>query len=168
MAKMAASLKQLDQWNTHPLAQFIKYGVAGGIATMVHIVVFHLAAVYLFPALQPEDWIVQFLNLSINNELNDAVRAKNSMIDNGIAFMISNFVCYLMNVAWVFKAGRHHWIVEILLFYAVSGISVALGTILMGWLISHYGLQTTIAFGANLVTAVLINYVCRKYLVFKG
>ncbi|RUM47921.1 MAG: hypothetical protein DSY80_00430 [Desulfocapsa sp.] len=168
MLRMEESLKQPDQQNTHPLVQFIKYALVGGIATVVHIIMFHLAAIYLFPALQTGDWIVKLLHVSISSELSDAVRAKNSMIDNAIAFMISNFVCYVMNVAWVFKAGRHHWIVEIVLFYAVSAISIVLGTMLMGWLISHYGLQTTIAFGANLVTAVLINYACRKYLVFKG
>lgn len=161
-------IKQYTQLNAHPLIQFVKYGLAGGVATLVHIITFHLAAVYMFPALQAEDWVVTFFNLPVSHSLSDAVRAKNSMIDNGIAFMISNFVCYVMNVLWVFKSGRHHWMVEILLFYAVSGISVVLGTMLMGWLISHYGLQTTFAFGANIMTALVINFGCRKYFVFKG
>jgi putative flippase GtrA len=82
--------------------------------------------------------------------------------------VVSNLVCYLINIAWVFEPGRHHWLVEISLFYLVSGISFAIGTGLQTWLIAQFGLQTTLAFGANLVTALLINYAMRKFVIFKG
>ena len=74
----------------------------------------------------------------------------------------------IFNIYWVFEAGRHHWLVEVGLFYAVSGISVAIGTGLMGWLIKRYGVRTTYAFVSNIVTAVLINYAARKFFIFKG
>jgi predicted MFS family arabinose efflux permease len=57
---------------------------------------------------------------------------------------------------------------EILFFYLVSGISFALGSALMGFLIHHFGLMTTIAFAANVVVSLLINYALRKYFIFKG
>ena len=54
------------------------------------------------------------------------------------------------------------------MFYAVSGISVFLGTILMGFLINRFGILTTYAFGSNIFTAVMINYAVRKFFIFHG
>jgi hypothetical protein len=42
------------------------------------------------------------------------------------------------------------------------------GSGLMGLLIRVYGMTTSLAFGANVVCSLLINYVLRKYAVFKG
>ena len=154
----------LDNGN---IIQFIKYAIAGGAATLTHIVIFHLVAWKLFPALQPHDHAVKLLNLIIR-PVNDQQRARNSMIGNVIAFLIANLVAYITNILWVFQAGRHPFIIEILLFYAVSGVSVALGTLLMGMLIKRFGMLTTYAFAANIITAVMINYVMRKFVIFQG
>ena len=134
---------------------------------LTHIAILHLFAWKAFPALQPHDHAVRLLNLRIR-ELSDSVRSRNSMISNIIAFMVANMVAYLINIAWVFERGRHSVVIEILLFYAVSGISVALGTILMGFLIKRFGMLTTYAFASNIVTAVLINYAVRKFFIFSG
>ena len=150
-----------------PLVQFIKYSIAGGIATATHIVIFHLAAWKLFPSLQANDSAVKFFKLSLP-ELDDATRSRNSMLDNVTAFLFSNMVAYIINIYWVFERGRHSLPVEILLFYAGSGISVAIGTVMMGYLIRRFGIRTTYAFISNIVMAVLINYVARKCLIFKG
>lgn len=149
------------------LLQFIKYALAGGLATMTHIAVFHLAAWLLFPALQKKDHLVRLFNLKLR-EIDERHRAKNSMICNILAFMIANLVAYVTNVLWVFTAGRHSFIVEISLFYAVSGLSVLIGTVLMGILIKRFGMLTTYAFCANIVSAVLINYAVRKFFIFQG
>ncbi len=82
-------LEQFMGRDAGPLIQFIKYGLAGGVATGAHILVFHLAAWKLFPALQANDWFVKIFKLSMAEE-STALRARNSMIDNGIAFMFSN------------------------------------------------------------------------------
>ncbi|OEU50025.1 MAG: hypothetical protein BA866_01075 [Desulfobulbaceae bacterium S5133MH15] len=147
--------------------QFIKYGLAGGIATITHITIFHLIAWKIFPALQEKDHAVQFFNLTIK-KVNDATRARNSMISNFIAFLISNMVAYITNILWVFEGGKYPFLIEILLFYCVSGISVFLGTMLMGTLIRRFGMLTTYAFSSNIVTAVMINYVMRKFFIFHG
>lgn len=149
------------------LLQFIKYALAGGLATIVHIITFHLVAWKMFPALTPHDHAVRLLNLKIR-EVNDFTRSRNSMIGNTIAFFVSGMVAYITNVLWVFKGGKHHLIIEILLFYAVSGVSIFLGTILMGTLIRRFGILTTYAFGANIFTSVMINYVVRKLFIFNG
>lgn len=149
------------------IVQFVKYALAGGLATAVHIAVFHVIAWKVFPALQPDDHAVRLLRLRIR-EINDYQRARNSMIGNAIAFLVANMVAYLANIMWVFERGRHAFLVEIGLFYLVSGISVALGTSLMGILIRRFGMLTTYAFATNIVTAVMINYAVRKFFIFQG
>ena len=150
--------------------QFIKYGICGGIATLVHVTVFFLAAARIFPALTDVDHAARLLgHLGVSVTIvAETVRARNAMIDNFIAFIFSNLVAYILNIFWVFKSGRHNRIVELGLFYAVSGTSIAIGTVMMGVLIRTLGITTTLAFGANVVTSVLINYAMRKFVVFKG
>lgn len=149
------------------IIQFIKYALAGGLATVVHILIFHLTAWKFFPALEKKDHAVRLLKLSIR-QVNDTTRARNSMISNFIAFLVSNMVAYITNILWVFEGGKYHFIIEILLFYCVSGLSIFLGTMLMGFLIKRFGLLTTYAFGSNIVTAVMINYAVRKFFIFHG
>jgi len=150
-----------------PVIQFIKYGIGGGLATGVHIVIFHLTAWKIFPALQKNDFFVKYFKLSVP-ELDDATRSRNSMIDHGVTFVFSNFCAYVINILWVFEGGRHGFWVEIGLFYLVSGVSIAICTAFMGFLIKRFGMRTTYAFMANIVAAVLINYAMRKFFIFKG
>ena len=150
-----------------PLVQFIKYAIAGGVATVVHISLFYLCAFKIFPAVGPNDPLLRVLHASAVS-LSDAVRARNSMIDNVLAFLISNLTAYLMNIAWVFESGRHNRIIEIGFFYLVSGISMVIGSTMMGFLIDRLGIATTLAFGANILTSLAFNYVLRKFLIFKG
>jgi len=170
---MKSIIEQFKGREASPLIQFIKYGIAGGAATVVCIVTFYIMSIFVLNALSPDDAVIElmrkFLGLNIDiAPLADGIRARNAAINNSAAFVASNFVCYLINIAWVFKPGRHHWAVEIGLFYLVSGVSFALGTGLQTWLIAQFGIQTTIAFSSNLVTALLINYAMRKFVIFNG
>jgi putative flippase GtrA len=160
-------IEQFKGQEASPLVQFVKYGIAGGLATFVHIVVFHLVAWKIFPSLQESDFAIVILGLSVS-EVDVATRSLNSMLSNGVAFIFSNTVAYLINVFWVFKPGRHNRIIEIGLFFLVSGVSVAIGTSMMGFLIRFYAIQTTYAFTVNIVSAVMINYGMRKFYIFKG
>ena len=144
-------LEQFMGREATPLIQFIKYAIAGGVATAVHITVFHLLAWRVFPALQADDWFVKLFHVQTAPE-DDRLRARNSMCSNWGAFLISNLVVYLINIAWVLEPGRYPWFIELALFYLVSAISILLGTSLMGWLIRRFGMLTTFAFGANLVS----------------
>jgi hypothetical protein len=150
-----------------PLLQFIKYAISGCVAVSTHILVFHVVAWKLFFALQADDWFVRLFDLSIQ-ELDDSTRSRNSMKGNGVAFVISNLVAYLINIYWVFVPGRYYWIVEIGLFYIVSGVAIVIGTALMGFLIRRFGMLTTHAFGANIFSALMINYAMRKFFIFNG
>jgi len=163
-------LNFVDQFFAHEagnIVQFVKYGISGCIAVVTHVVVFHLVAWKIFFALQADDWFVKLLNLPIQ-ELDDTTRSRNSMKGNGVCFVVSKFVAYLINIYWVFVPGRHHWIIEISLFYLVSAVAVAIGTALMGLLIRRFGMLTTYAFDSNIFSALIINYAMRKFFIFNG
>ena len=164
-------LEQFKGRDAGPVVQFIKYGIAGGLATAVCIGTFYLMSFFVLNALNADDAVVKVLQRFIDfgvEPLADGARARNAAINNSVAFVVSNCVCYLINIAWVFKPGKHHWAVELGLFYLVSGVSFGLGTGIQTWLIYQFGFQTTLAFGANLITALLINYAMRKFVIFKG
>ena len=160
-------LRQFKGREHGPLAQFIKYGIAGVVATLVHVSVFYFCAVKLLPALNQGDALASLLHLRIV-DVSDAIRARNSVIDNVIAFIFSNLTAYLINIVWVFESGRHHRVLEIGFFYLVSGISTFIGSALMGYLIGRFGVTTTVAFGVNVLVSLMINFVLRKRLIFKG
>ena len=153
--------------DTHPAVQFIKYGIAGGMATATHIAAFFLCGWFLLPCLTQDDITVRLLGLTAP-PISEAARAWNAGLCNALAFLVSNSLCYVLNRLFVFKPGRHHWALEFLLFFSVSGISMVIGTAVQTFLISHQGIQTTPAFGANILSALLINYAMRKFVIFKG
>jgi len=164
---MNAIFQQFLQRKASPLIQFIKYVISGGVAVVINLVIFYILAWLVLPALNPDDPVVQITGLTVQ-PLDDTVRAHRAVIDNCIAFIFANLVAYLLNIYWVFEPGRHHKVIEISMFYVVSGTSFAIGSALMWLLINYLSFSTTIAFGAQLVSAALINFVVRKYVIFKG
>ena len=152
---------------TTPFLQFLKYAIVGGLATGTHILVFYLCALLLLPSLTPDDIVVRALGLSVP-DVSETRRVLNAGLGNAIGFVFANGFCYLLNRLFVFKPGRHPWLIEFLLFLAVSGISMLLGTLIQSWLIARFATQTTLAFGANLVTSLAINYAMRRFFIFKG
>ena len=187
---MAGIWKQFAQREASPLIQFVKYSICGGGAVAVHVSIFYLLSWLLLPALNDKDVVVRLLHISAG-DISDAVRARNAMINNVLAFVFSNLTAYLLNILWVFESGRRyspvdfalsklglsqratllactHRTVEVALFYAVSGIAIAIGTVLMGIMINQWHFTTTVAFGAECVVAALINFALRKFMIFKG
>jgi len=165
--EMDRLVKQFLQREAHPAVQFVKYGIGGAVATVVDVMVFYACAWKIFPALGEGDFMVRFFGIAVS-AIPEAIRSRNFVIDSAIAFVFSNLTAYLINIAWVFEPGRHRRHIEIGLFYAVSIVSIATGTGL-GWLmIRALGASTTASYIAKMVSAVMINYVCRKYIVFKG
>lgn len=160
-------LVQFTQRKASLPVQFLKYAIAGSVAVTVHIICFYILSWLVIPALEGNDIVVKFLHLSAD-KINDTIRARNAGINNWLAFIVSNFVAYILNIAWVFESGRHHRVLEILMFYAVSAISIAVGTAVMWLLIQFFGISTTFSFAADLVAAAAVNFVVRKYYIFKG
>jgi len=160
-------LRQFKGRQHGPLVQFIKYAIAGGIATAVQISLFYFCACKILPALGPGDKLAGLLHLQVVT-LTDAIRGRNSAIDNVIAFIFSNLTAYVINVLWVFESGRHNRVFEIIFFYLVSGISTGIGSAVIWFLIGRFGITTTVAFGVSVLVSLLINFVLRKYVIFKG
>jgi len=152
------------------LVQFIKYGMCGGAATVVDVTVFFLLAWLIFPALTASDPFAKLLgvfHLDIHS-VSESLRLRNYWIDKGIGFIFSNFTAYVLNVMFVFKAGKHKRYHELMLFYAVSLISFLIGTTAGDLLIRFGGLDTTYSYVAAAISALLINYAGRKFFIFHG
>lgn len=166
MDKIINNVKSIALLNNKSVNQFIKYGLSGAAATVVHILVFNFLAWKIFPSFDNSDFAVRMLGFSVA-EVDVATRALNSIISNIIAFTCSNVIAYLLNIVWVFTPGRHHRFVEFFLFFSISALSVVIGSGLMGLLIRFYHWQTTYAFTANIITSLMINFVIRKFYIFK-
>lgn len=164
---MANILQKFLRRDAHPFIQFIKYGMAGGLATVVDLGVTYFLSWKVIPALTSDDAIVKLLGLSVI-PIEEAVRARHYFINRALAFLVGNMVAYITNVLWVFEPGRHSRAKEITLFYVVSGISFVIGTSIGTGLIQFLHWTTTMALAANVVASVLINYAGRKFFIFKG
>lgn len=150
-----------------PLAQFIRYGICGVIASFVDVGIFYALAIWVIPALGPDDPVAQLCNLNVPALIIE-VRARHFVWDKIISFLFANFAAYILNVIWVFERGRHHWFWEIFYFYAVSSISVGIG-VALGWiLIQYFEFSTTVSFITQAVSTLLINFACRKFFIFHG
>ncbi len=159
----------LQSWaKRHPfLIQYAKYTLSGTAATIVNVLVFFFSAWLLFPALSSDDLMVRTFGLDVQN-ISNSIRATNSMISNVIAFFLCNAVAYILNRTWVFQPGRHHPLIETLLFYSISGAGLIAGTILMGSIIKFFGIATSAAYVLSFLISSLLNFVMRKFFIFNG
>lgn len=134
---------------------------------MVDFVAVFLLAWLVFPALQSDDVLVRLLGISIV-PVDEVVRQRHFLYCCGVAFFLSNFCAYLLNLFFVFEGGRHKRGREVTLFYAVSLLSTGLG-VGAGWiLINLAALGTTWAVLVKIGCSVLVNFIGRKWIVFKG
>ena len=107
----------------------------------------------------------------------DIERKKNSFINNTIAFALSTVVAYILNVAFVFTSGRHSKQKEIILFVGVSLTSYVGGMVAVDLVFRYLGniealagVTRFLSVIANLgfaVTSAMVNYVCRKFIIFQ-
>lgn len=145
--------------------QIFKYVVSGGFATCIDMIIFFLVAWLVFPALTEHDFVVRFFNLHVP-VIQEHSRAINFCIANLIAFVFSNFTAYILNVFFVFEAGKHNRKKEVFLFYSISTL-VSLGSVGLGmFLIKFLYLSTTISYMSKVLTSVIVNYTARKTFVF--
>ncbi len=150
--------------DAHPLVQFLKYGIAGGFALLTDLVVFTLANLYLFPIGEAGPAAMPDLLHSLQSD----PRVLNYLRCNLLAFVFSNLVAYVLNLKWVFRGGRHSRHLEITYFLLASFVAFLLGSLIGAFLLGALGWNEYLAKAGNVVGAVLINFLCRKYLIFKG
>lgn len=149
------------------LWQIAKYGVIGIFATIINVVVAELCAAYVWPCLSPEDPFVKFLGFA-SASVPDADRASLAVLCNLVGFFVANVVCWLLNRKFVFRPGRHHWFLEWLYFLAGSGFAIACGSVAIWCLVRFCGIETSYSFVVNVLVSVAVNFVVRKFFVFKG
>lgn len=142
------------------LIQLSVYGFCGVVATVVSVGQVVLLSKYVIPAYE---------GMIVNGEpISHELRAKNLLINNTIAFFTTNVIVYYMNVLLVFKRGRHHPWMEFLYFTLINGGGFVISQIAGPWLIHQFGVRTNIAIFTNAVVSAFINFVARKFFVFKG
>lgn len=147
--------------------QIFKYGVIGALATVINIVVAEVFAAYVWPCLGPDDVFVKYLGFA-SAAVSDAERALLAVYCNLVGFFVANVICWLLNRRFVFTPGRHRWYVEYAIFLAGSGFAIVCGSAAIWLLVRYQGMQTTWSFGINVLVSVAVNFVVRKFFVFKG
>jgi putative flippase GtrA len=146
--------------DAHPLLQFIKYGFCGVAAAVVHNGILTVLSLTVFPA--AKDMVID------GQILDEVARNRHLLINNTIAWPFGTLVAYLMNTAFVFTAGRHSKAVELGMFFVVSAIGFFPGIFVVNWLAGHLHLPSTVAQLGFIFTSVMVNFLCRKFIIFKG
>jgi len=168
------------------MVQLIVYGMCGVLATVLSVGQIVILSKTIIPAyegmvIDPQHAIIRFLSsfmpghadlvaeaVKQGSVLSDTLRAKHLLVNNTIAFLTTNVFVYLMNVFLVFKRGRHNPWMEFLWFTLINALSFGLSQIAGPWLVHRFGVATNVAILTNTVFAVAINFVARKFFVFKG
>lgn len=158
-------LKELLNNKNHPLLQFCKYALFGGVAFLVDVTLFYAVAITLLPSLTETDLVVELLHLE-PSAIGEQVRLTNYWLGKIISFMASNTVAYVLNVRYVFTGGKHQVHKEVALFFLVSFAAFFLGTGAGDLLIRFFGAETTSSYLCAIVSTILINFAGRKFLIF--
>jgi putative flippase GtrA len=149
----------------HAGLQLIKYILCGTIATIVDIFIFYLLALWVFPALKNNDIFFKVFTTFPPIRMTKYL-IRNFVICAFIAFLISNIIAYILNIRFVFDSNPLLQHREILLFYILSGLSIAIG-MFVGWIFIISGFSTTISYCAKTVTLFMVNFIGRKFYIFK-
>ena len=135
------------------MIQFGKYGMCGVLAVIVHNLIFYICATTILPC--------------IDETMPKWERAWNWLYCNLIAFVFANVLTYCTNLLFVFTGGRHSRLKEFLLFSAVS-FSATVPALALGFTAIIRDQSTPFAQIIFIVVAAMVNFLCRKFLVFKG
>lgn len=131
--------------------------MCGASATLVQLIIVFALSYTIIPAMD---------GMMVNGQpITKGTRAFNLVINNLIAFPFSNLVAYLLNALWVFTPGRHSKLKEFAMFTGISLFSLLIGlsiTLLIEW----YNWPTGLAQIGIVITSAMVNYVCRKFLIF--
>jgi putative flippase GtrA len=137
-----------------PAIQFLKYGVSGVGALIVHTSIY-LGLIYV---VWPE----------LNDRTMDPwLRAKSTFLPTAIAFIFSNAFVYWLNMKWVFTPGRHSPVKEFLFFTVVNLPGALCGTLAQAGLVYFFHWPKWAALAGFILPNVLINFLCRKFFIFQ-
>ena len=146
-----SKIRKLAENKSHTPLQFLKYTLAGAIATGVYVTCFALLNETVLPAdvSQP-----------------GAERGWNFLFSNTVAFSVATIVAYLINQAWVFQPGRHSRLKEFILFYLIAGVAFLAGTPLGSLVVAYFSVSEYGVFVLVVGFSAMVNFLGRKYWVF--
>jgi putative flippase GtrA len=150
-------LKSLHAKDSPWLIQFGKYGMCGVIAVVMHSIINYSLGLTILP--------------SVGEGIDKDVKQHNLLISNSIAFFGSGIVAYWLNVTFVFTPGRHGKSKEISLFFIISAIAFFAGLLAIPLVFKALDTNKGIEHFANLgfiITSAMVNFLCRKFVIFKG
>ena len=151
---LATVLRLFHSRDAPPAIQFLKYAISGVGALIVH------TAIYL--------GLIYFVWPHLNDpQLNDWERAKSTFAPTAIAFIFSNAFVYWLNMKWVFTPGRHSPVKEFMLFTAVNLPGALTGFMAQAGLVYFYHWPKWAALLGFVLPNVLINFICRKFFIFR-
>lgn len=145
--------------DSHPALQFLKYAACGVAAAVVHNGIMAALSLTLFPA--GKGMMVDGAVIS------ESLRAYHLVLNNAIAWPFGTAVAYWLNILFVFTPGKHGKVVEMLLFWFVSAVGFFPGGFVAHWLAQGLGLPSTVAQLGFVVTSVTVNFLSRKFFIFK-
>ena len=166
---MALRIATFLRGKDSPVAQVVKYIFCGGLSVVVDQLTFYVLAWLVWPCLRLSDPVARLMVWAgfTVREVGEAELERNYWIIKCICFLLANAVVYTLNVMFVFKAGRYRKPVEILLFFG-SSLFQFFFIWLGGILITVFNWEVTYSNICMLLTSLMVNFVVRKKVVFKG
>jgi putative flippase GtrA len=143
-----------------PLMQFLTYAMCGVMATVVHTGTVTVLSLTIFPA--GKGMIVDGM------VLDEAVRKTNLLINNCVGFPLGCIVAYITNILFVFTPGKHSRLKELALFFGVAACGFFPSLWIIDVLVGRYNVPSIVAQCAFIVTSFLVNFLMRKFVIFKG
>jgi putative flippase GtrA len=151
---------RIKSHDAHPTIQFLKYVVCGGMATLTLSVIVFALSQTIYPAVK---------GMMVNGQvLDEAVRKHNLLLNNSIAFPFSAIVGYVLNVKFVFKPGKLSKGMEIFLFCLVAALGFFPGLWVVDYLVGRFHVASSLATLAFITTSFMVNFVSRKFIIFKA
>ena len=105
---------------------------------------------------------------AFDSSLGDDLRFQRSVINNTLAFFLSNTVAYFLNVKFVFKSGHHGRRKELGLFFLASAIGFFPALWSLDLMIRTLSLNTYVANIGFPAVAAVGNFLARKFLIFRN
>ena len=136
---------------THTPLQFLKYSLAGVIASGTYLACFAILNETVLPAdiSQP-----------------GASRGWNFLFSSSLAFSVATTVAYIINQAWVFQPGRHGRVKEFTLFYLIAAVAFLAATPLGSVVVAFFSVNEYAVFVLVVGISAMVNFLGRKYWVF--
>ncbi len=169
---LAGQARKFLSHDAGPFAQFVKYGAIGVASTLVQLGVFSLLAARCLKCLAPDDIAVRFLGLPsaefTGAEPWHAARWFLAGVATAGGFVVANVFCWIMNRLFVFRPGKFKWHVEFGMFFSAAAAATLIALAAQSVLIRFFGVSTSFAVVAEVLVSFCVNFVVRKFFIFKG